>query len=246
LFFLRNWCGLYNQEESIVLKKILCVFMMGFLSTAYAVEDKLVLDNVTIILTAKKWVTTQSAKVQVGVNATLSNTDLVKARNEIMANLAKIAAGEWHITQFNRSQDSSGLERLYVAAQARVEQKLLTNVNVNAKSVSKPGATYRIQNIDFKPSLVEVQKVKEQVRMMLYEKITDELARLNKQFPSQKYSIHSVLFTDGSRPAPVRRYKAAQMNMAVMAAESPAISVSNQIQLTAVIDVASNRIKNKK
>ena len=219
---------------------------MGFITIAYAGDDnEMVLDSVTMTLTAKKWVTTESAKVEVGVNATLSNTDLVKARNDILTNLTKIAPGKWHITQFNRSQDSSGLEKLYVAAQARVSQKLLTNVNVNAKSVSKPGATYRIQNIDFKPSLVEVQKVKEQVRQMLYQQISDELAKLNKQYPAQKYSIHRVSFNLGSAPVVPRAYKTRQMNMAVMAQEAPAISVSNEVQLTAMVTVASNRVEQK-
>ncbi len=112
----------------------------------------------------EKWVTTTVARVEVSINATLSKAGLAKARNDIMKNLNHIAKGDWHVTQFYRSQDSSGLERLTVRAEARIGEANLTNVRKVAKSITRPGATYRISNIDFTPSLSEVQKVRSDVR----------------------------------------------------------------------------------
>jgi hypothetical protein len=225
-----------------MIKKLILVILTFSMSTAFAKNDnRMVLDKVSLQLTAKQWVKTTSANLQISVNAALSNTDLVEMRNEIMANLNKIAKGDWHVTQFNRSQDSSGLEKLYVQAQARVDQKLLTNVNVNAKNVSKPGATYRVQTVDFTPSLEEVEKVKLAVREILYTKIKNELAALNAKYPTQKYSVHSVVFYDGSMPRP-QAMKARRMStMALEMANAPPISVSNKIQMTAGVIVASNR-----
>ena len=102
------------------------------------------LDEVNFQLSSKAWVSTKSTLVSVNINATLSGSDLVKARAEILDKLNKIAAGDWHITQFERTQDTSGLEKLFVEAQARITDADLTNVYQNAKTVSKPGATYTI------------------------------------------------------------------------------------------------------
>ncbi len=143
-------------------------------------------------------VSTQTALVTVNINATLSNSDLVKARADIMDKLAKISAGDWHLTQFDRSQDSSGLEKLYVQAQARVAQANLTTNYQNAKSVSKPGASYEIGTIEFKPSLDEVQQVRAQLRERIYQQARDELARLNKVYTGQELqSIQPRYLTKG-------------------------------------------------
>lgn len=117
------------------MKKIvgLCL-VLGFNATGYSdslpppFAPLMVLDEVTFQVSAKQWVSTQTALLMVNVNATLDNADLVRARADIMEKLTKIAAGEWHLTQFDRSQDSSGLEKLYVQAQSRVNQASLTSI----------------------------------------------------------------------------------------------------------------------
>lgn len=171
----------------------------------------LVLDKIFFQVSAKKWVTTQTALLNVSINATLSNADLVKARADIMDSLNKIAKGEWHLVQFDRSQDSSGLEKLYVQAQARVDQSALTNIYQNAKSVSKPGAKYEISGVEFKPSLEETQVVRAKIREQLYQQVNDEIDRMNKAYPKQNYSVSNLVFsrvtTFPSNQEPIKRKK---------------------------------------
>ena len=123
------------------LVRLICItfsFLLSVQNSVYA-KSHTVLDKVTIGLSSEHWVKTESANLKVTINATLTNSSLMVMRQKIMANLNKIAKGDWHITQFSRSQDSSGLEKLYVNAEARVNQALLTNVNVKAKQVTQPG-----------------------------------------------------------------------------------------------------------
>lgn len=203
------------------------------------------LDKVSFQVSAKEWVTTQTALLGVNINVTLGNANLVRARNEIMERLNKIAKADWHIVQFDRSQDSSGLEKLYVQAQARVNQQALTDIYKNAKEVSKPGAQYEISSVDFKPSLEEKQHVLAKVRAQLYSQITDELNQLNKAYPDQHYSINNLVFLPGDNPSVVtpRAYQAKEnmMMMATTGAAAPAVSVSNELTLTAIVEAASNR-----
>lgn len=226
------------------MKKTVGMFaILAFNSVGYSEEipHRLVLDTVGFQIASKQWVTTQTAVLTVNINATLNNADLVKARSDIMERLGKIAKGEWHLIQFDRSQDSSGLEKLYVQAQARVPQSVLTNVYQNAKSVSKPGAHYEIGTIDFKPSLEEVQQVRVQLRERLYAQVNDELARINKVYSGQNYSLNNLVFNEGDQgPLPLNRDEG-KMNAMVMPVAAPALTVSNELTMTAVAQAASNR-----
>ncbi|HAT8739005.1 TPA: hypothetical protein JBI62_06310 [Legionella pneumophila] len=202
----------------------------------------LVLDKIFFQVSAKKWVTTQTALLNVSINATLSNADLVKARADIMDSLNKIAKGEWHLVQFDRSQDSSGLEKLYVQAQARVDQSALTNIYQNAKSVSKPGAKYEISGVEFKPSLEETQVVRAKIREQIYQQVNDEIDRMNKAYPKQNYSVSNLVFFEGDNiPQQPRAYQAKEMNALAMAAAPAPLTVSNELILTAMVEAASNR-----
>ena len=204
------------------------------------------LDKIAFQISAKQWVTTKTALLSINVNATLTNADLVKTRNEIMDTLNKIAKGDWHVTQFDRSQDSSGLEKLYVQAQVRMEQSNLTGIYQIAKDVSKPGSNYEIGGIEFKPSLEETQLVESQVREQLYQKANDELSRINKVYAGQNYTLNNLIFFPGDTLPPQileKSYRQETMNTMVMASPAPApsIAVSNELTLTALVLAASNR-----
>jgi len=202
---------------------------------------KLTLDKILFQMTSKQWVSTHTALLQVSINVTLNSADLVKARANIMERLNKIAKGDWHLVQFNRSQDSSGLEKLYVQAQARVDQSALTNVYQNAKSVSIPGAKYDVSGVEFKPSLEETQLVRSQVREQLYRQVNDEMTRINKVYPEQKYSVNHLVFIEANDGVQPRAYQAKTMNTMALAASPSPLAVSNELVITAVVEAASNR-----
>lgn len=220
--------------------KLLALLVVSPYVFADDTTPKLVLDKVAFQISSKDWVTTQTALLSVSINVTLTSADLVKARADIMSRLGKIAKGDWHILEFNRSQDSSGLEKLYVQAQARVDQSALTDIYQNAKTVSLPGAKYEVSGVEFKPSLEETQVVKEKIRSQLYQKVNAELDRINRMYPSQNYTVNALVFVDSDAIAQGRQYQAKAMNTMAMAA-APAISVSNELVMTAVVEAASNR-----
>jgi hypothetical protein len=228
-----------------VVAKVLALMAVSSLAfAADVVPPQLVLDKVLFQVSAKQWVTTQSALLGVNINVTLSNADLVKARGDIMERLNKIAKGDWHLLSFDRSQDSSGLEKLDVQAQVRVDQTALTDIYQNAKSVSVPGAKYEVSSVEFKPSLEETQVVLAKVREQLYQQVNDEIARMNKVYPLQNYSVNNLVVISGDNPPmQPRAYQAKEMNAMVMSAgaAAPALMVSNELTLTAVVEAASNR-----
>lgn len=223
------------------------LFLMFFSPFAFSDNNAppLVLDKIAFQISAKQWVSTQTALLGVSINVTLNNADLVKARSEVMDSLNKVAKGEWHLINFERSQDTSGLEKLFVQAQVRVDQAALTDIYQNAKSVSKPGAQYTISSVEFKPSLEEVQAVRTQIRNQLYQQVSDEVARMNKAYPMQNYSVSNLMFLDGQPPQPPAGYQAKTMNTMDMAEAAAPLAVSNELVLTAFVEAASNRVPGK-
>ncbi len=220
---------------------------MGSLAYAGSHHMNLVLDKVAFQVSAKQWVSTDKALLRVAIYATLNNADLMKARADVLSHLNKITAGDWHITRFDRSQDSSGLEKLMVEAQNRVLQSNLTNVYQAAKDVSQPGATYKIMSIEFEPDLDDVQLAKNQLRAHLYELARDEIARLNKVYPDQHFSLNQLMFVDGSQPAQPQFARAQKMmNEMAMAPAAAPMSVSNELVMSAVVQAASDRPKETK
>ena len=81
----------------------------------------------------------------------------------------------------------------------------MTDIYKNAKDVTKPGATYEINGVEFKPSLEEMQQVKLQLRERLYEQVNYELERLNKVYANQKYSVNSIYFYEGEQILPMAK-----------------------------------------
>ncbi|WP_028387569.1 hypothetical protein [Legionella fairfieldensis] len=231
------------------MRKLAAIVALATLSPLVSAVDlppRTILDKVVFQVSAKQWVTTQTALLTVAINATLSNADLVKARADIMSNLTKIATGDWQLTQFDRSQDSSGLEKLYVVAQARIPQAGLTDIYKHAKDVSKPGATYEIGSVEFKPGLAEIQQAKSQLREQLYQQVNNELSRLNKAYATQNYSVNRIIFFDGEPVLPLAKayFNDQQINTAVMTAAAtpaPPVTVSNELVMGAVVELASNR-----
>ncbi len=201
-----------------------------------------VLNQVAYRTQAQSWATTDTAKVIVTVAASLADNKLGQLHTQIMTNLEKIAPkAAWHITQFNRSQDQSGLEKVSVSAQARIPQQQLSGLRKQAKAVSQPGQTYRIADIQFTPSMAEVEKVRGQLRDQIYTDANAELARLNKVYPNAHYTLHSVTF-DGAMPvipvpAPMRAMFMAKVAGAQQS--TPALAVSDQVTVTANVVLAA-------
>lgn len=229
------------------MKKLIGLFGVFLLNTQTLASSnepmEPVLDKVAFQISAKRWVTTKTALLSVNINVTLDRKSLIKARADIMNHLEKIAHAEWHLTRFERSQDSSGLEKLTVQAQSRVSQEALSDIYNKAKSVSAPGANYQIDAIDFTPSLNETEVVKNRLREELYQQVQHELGRINKVYPGQSYSLYNMVFIDGDNVAPLtKNYQAREVvNTMVMAAKAPALTVSNELQMTAIVQVASIR-----
>lgn len=222
---------------------IIAIWAFVSLSSAWAeISIDPLLNKVTLQLNAEQWVTTKTALVTTGINASVSDIGLDKVQAQVLDKLNKLSnKGEWHIVSFERSQDKSGLERVQIAAQARIPNNELAGLRDKAKAISKPGETYTIDNVQFTPSEDEIREANNALRNNIYNQAKAELDRLNKNYPDQKYYLHDVNFINVAAPYPVANalYMKAANEVSAPAGASP-LAVGNKLNVSATIVLAAN------
>lgn len=220
------------------MKKFLLLILVAFSVPARAdINLEPLLNKVVLQLQAEQWITTKTALVDVSINAAVTDQGIEKIQANVTQKLNQLSdKGEWHVLSFNRQLDRSGLESIQMKAQARLPQTELGNLRGKAKSISKPGETFTIDNVHFTPSNEEIRDANTALRNNLYLQAKAEIENLNKLYPDQKYYLHEINFISLSPISPM------PMNAMVRAeamSASPPLSVGNKANLQAMVTVAS-------
>lgn len=198
------------------------------------------LNKITFQLSAEDWVKTQTALVTITIDASLNQAGMDNLQAEVSHNLNELASSaNWQMVDYQRNQDSSGLETIHMTEQARLSPDQLTQIRSHTTALSKPGIRYTVANIDFVPSLSEIEGVKAHLRENLDIKIADEISFLNKTY-HQNFTVHHLVFYTGEgqplTPTPmVANYKMA--NLAVTSSPTPT-SLSQKMVMNALVTVA--------
>lgn len=202
-----------------------------------AVDLAPLLNKVTLQLQTELWIKTQTALVTVGINAAVADQDIGSIQMNVMNKLKQLSdKSEWHIVSFNRQLDQSGLEKVQISAQARLTQTDLSDLRNKAKTLSKPGETFTLDDVTFTPSDDEIRQANAALRYNLYEQAKNEMDILNKIYPDQKYYLYSIDFTI-MPPAPMPE---TMMYSKAANRSSPApVSVGSKMQLQATVVFAS-------
>ncbi len=189
----------------------------------------------------EQWVTTQTALVTMGVDASLNQSGMDNIQSQVNASLKKLADNvNWQMTTYERNQDASGLEKLHIEEQARLTSNQLTNIRTSTDKLSQPGVKYSIIDIQFTPSLAEMQAVNDSLRAQLYDKIKQEVNLLNKTY-DQKFYVNDVEFYSGDiqplQSNNTNGYKT--MALAAAPAPQPAATMSQRLVMSADVTLAS-------
>jgi hypothetical protein len=197
------------------------------------------LNTVSYQLAMEQWVNTQTALVTVSIAANVGQSGLADLQKSMNERLNQLGSGvSWHMIQFNRSEDQSGLEQVNATAQARILQSQLAEIREKAKTISKPGIKYVISDISYEPSVADVQTVKEQLRNQMYQKIEQEIQLLSKTY-HQTFYVNDIQFepTDNNPVAPMALMRAKAETKDT--ADSANSGVSQKVVLQATVTLAS-------
>lgn len=200
-------------------------------------DDRLVFD-----LSAEDWVMTKTARVTVNVEAAVSGNTAGTMRADMLKAVNELVKGDWRLTSFTRSEDQTGLERWSASFESRVPENQLNGLNENAKKLSKAGMQLSVVNVDFSPTLDEMEAARAALRTQIYKQVSEQLAATNNAMPGRNYRVALVSFTgDDGMPQPrFMKARAAEMTMMANAAPaSPPMERSEKITLTARVIFAT-------
>jgi hypothetical protein len=199
------------------------------------------LNRVTFKLSSEQWVTSKTALVTVGISAGVSDAALEKIQDDVLKKLNQLTnKGEWHITSFDRNLDQSGLENIRMQAQARLPSNALPSLRDKTKAMSKPGETYTLDSIQFTPSEDELRDANTALRGNVYQQAKDELDRLNKAYPDQKYYMHDINFLSDYQPVAPMARNGMMMAMAMKSGDGGGnLAVGDKLVLSATVVLAA-------
>ncbi|MEZ5648517.1 MAG: hypothetical protein R3E60_06205 [Alphaproteobacteria bacterium] len=184
----------------------LLVLALGFgLCTSVKAEEGYKPDDVvTLNLSVEDWIQTQTAVVNMLIDAAMDANAVAGAREDVMVLLNSVVSGaEWRILRFDRSRDSAGLERWQVLAEARLMDKQLSGLHDKAQKASSPGKQIRVASIRFTPTLAERETAEAKLRAQIYKKVADEIAALKTVFPDRIYRVGTISFNGIIQPSTV-------------------------------------------
>lgn len=206
---------------------------------ANAAECDQNISKITYQPSVEGWVTTDSVDVNVAINAALNDANVADKKQSILNKLQGVAKGAvWHLAAFNQSQDSSGLTRLTILANARLPQTATTNLAGQLKKISKSGEQYSVAGMAFTPSQSEINAEKAKLRDQLYQQIVAEIKTLNTTYHQQYYPLEVTFNDNPARPMPVMLYKAAATNM-VSGSSTATPNLASRLVLSANVTLAA-------
>lgn len=183
-------------------------------------------DRVIFDVAQEDWVTTKTARVSVNVEAAVSDKTAGTMRADMTKTVNDLSKGDWRLTNFNRSQDQTGMERWSASFEARLPENQLNGLTDSAKKLSKVGMQLTIGDIDFTPTLDEMESARAALRAKIYKSASDQVVALNTALPGRNYRIAMINFTgsnDEPGPVPMPRIVRGQAMMATAAlAPAPA------------------------
>lgn len=187
----------------------------------------------------EKWVTTQTALVTVNIDASLNQAGMDNLQQQVNTSLTSLANNvNWQMIAYNRNEDASGLEQVSITEQARLSADQLANLRSKTTALSKPGIKYSINDIEFTPSMDEVQTAEDQLRAQLYQRIKQEIDTLNKTY-NQNFYVNDLEFYTGNAQPMMRSDTNAKMMLTAMPQPQAATTMSQQLIMSVDVTLAA-------
>lgn len=161
-------------------------------------------DVIAFELSVEGDVETTTARVVVQFVVAQAGTGIAEARRktgEILNTLS--AAAPWRFSLIERDQDSAGLERWRITAEARMSTGEVSGLGQKAQAASKPGLQASVTTIEVTPTRAEREAALAKLRAEIYKRVGEELLRLGQIAPDRRFRIKEVRFREGeAEPAP--------------------------------------------
>jgi len=177
---------------TIVALLILKAPLSGAFQNNYIKEE---LSRVSFSLETEVWIKAKTVRVVVGISMLGKESELLNMKGEALKELEKVLETEWKITGYRRQKDSSGLIRLNLRVETRIKENRLAGIFGKIKELSREGMQFRIVNLDFSPSVEEIEKAKSRGRAKIYGMVLNEAKSISKIY-GKEFNIIKIEFFD--------------------------------------------------
>jgi len=208
---------------------VVLTFLLMSVLPAHADDGTKPDDEVSFNLSAEEWVTTKTARVVLNVQAAVNASNAGSMRSDMIKAVNEIAKTDWRMTDFSRTQDQTGMDRWSVSFEARLPENDLNSMTDKAKKASKAGMQISVDNMDFSPSLDEMEASRAALRLRLFKEAGEQLSALNTALPGRTYRISSITFDMPSHSPAFRRGQSKGMMERASMAMAPAPIASNDM-----------------
>ncbi len=188
------------------MKKFLLALAGVLALSSLAHAEQLLQDTITMQLKVEDWVPTTTARVTVGIDATLDGGDAPKVRAAMQQAVAGLASdADWRFISFDHGTDQAGLETWHAKLEARLKEAAIGGLADKTRQASKPGLQLKLEQTEFTPSLAETEAVKAKLRSQIYAAANDEVKRLQAAEPERKFRLGGIDFEAPEMAMPMGR-----------------------------------------
>lgn len=198
-----------------------------------------ILDKITYDISSEKNIESKDAKVSIQLNATLKSEELNSIQNDSKDKLVEITkSNNWKIDNYSQTKTNSGLVNVYISFTNRLNSIEISDLTTKIESLNTSGNNFKIQNIDYNPSLAQRENTENELRLEILSTITKQVKDLNNNL-DDKYSIHKVSFYTNSNNSNKPMLMAVRMNDSNEASSyQENMNVSTDVSLRANIELA--------
>jgi hypothetical protein len=193
-------------------------------------------NTISFTLNDKITVKSDTALVQVTVNATALSGNQATAENAALQTVKKALPNvQWQVVNYNQTRAQSGAMNIRIEIQGRLTQLQIQTLNKTLERYQSPNQKLTSQVLNYSPTVESISQAKMALMIQMYNKIQNYLKTFNQQ-PNRHYHIQNISYNSDQTPQP--RTASPMVQMAVADHAQSNLSVSEDVKISAYISFA--------
>lgn len=222
---------------------LLGIVCASVFATSYA-DPQYCQNQISMQLQEEGWVSSSTAQVTVSIQAATNKDNSSAVVASITKKLKSIVKEPvaWRLVDLSTEKNNAGLFAISAKMSARLDNAQLTELQNAIESLNKAGEQYKVEDIDYQPTLAEIAEENTRLRVSLYKDVLEQERMINTAFSGTKYQMQTLNFDSPyvTAPRPVMMF--AGNATARQASASTSTPFSQQLILTANVTFSSPNV----
>lgn len=221
--------------------KKIAILALTFAATSFAYAGTMPVvypeyNTITFTLNDKTTVKSDTALVQVTVNATALSNNQQTAENAALQTLRKtLPSVQWQIVNYNQTRAQSGVMNISIEIQGRLTQSQIQLLNKVVARYQSPNQKLTSQVLNYNPTVASISQAKMTLMIQMYNKIQTYLKTFNQK-TNRHYHIQNISYNSDQTPQP--RAASPMVRIADASHAQSNLSVSEDVKISAYVSFA--------